>query len=298
MELFFTVLFFLRIQPLVSFVFIPSLNSLKDKSDRPTLQLRYPSTFQLLFFFFVPHQTIMLVHPASCLSLLAFIFFSCSTPNLNNIFLLCLLCENKVHFYSFPYIYWSWDPKRIQQKLSLFLPYKRTLFLPLTGQVSKYSVWEYPIEERYTDMYDRMVKWGLAADTEAALKKIKQKDKPWAAFLETPFIKYLKGQDCSLYNVGEVLSSRPYGIVLKNKSPLTRQMNLMWVLKLLIFVSFKYQRRELKKLRKWSSVWIGRTCDVASSKSSIKSTQFHLHTFLTSKNNRFTCVLNLSFLPF
>ena len=95
---------------------------------------------------------------------------------------------------------------------------------PFPGKVSKYSVWEYPIEERYTDMYDRMMKWGLAKDTEAALAQIK---KGWAAFLETPFIKYLKGQDCSLYNVGEVLSSRPYGIVLKNKSPLTRQMNLM-----------------------------------------------------------------------
>lgn len=96
MEFFFSVPFFFRIQPLVSLYLFHLL--ILQKIIRPTdTPVALSLDIWTAVFLFVPHQAIMLVHPASCLSLLAFIFFSCSATNLNNIFLLCLLCENKVH---------------------------------------------------------------------------------------------------------------------------------------------------------------------------------------------------------
>ena len=75
-------------------------------------------------------------------------------------------------------------------------------------------------------MYNRMKNWTFVADNDEALKRIKSDTDPFAIFMETPFIKYLQNRDCDLINTGEILGSRPYGIVLQNKSPLTSAVNL------------------------------------------------------------------------
>uniref|UniRef100_A0A1I8H7G5 PBPe domain-containing protein n=1 Tax=Macrostomum lignano TaxID=282301 RepID=A0A1I8H7G5_9PLAT len=89
---------------------------------------------------------------------------------------------------------------------------------------SLYTVWEYPIEEQYTDMFRRMSGWGFFNTTEEALSHVSTGQ--WAMFMETPLIKYYMGKDCDLTSTGEILSSRPYGIALQKNSPLTSLFNM------------------------------------------------------------------------
>nr|BAC06342.1 DjGluR1 [Dugesia japonica] len=86
------------------------------------------------------------------------------------------------------------------------------------------STWKYPIEERYTNMYNKMSSWGFTPNINDSIKKIIEDD--WALFLETPIIKYYTNRDCQLVAVGEPFSQRPYGIVLQNNSPLLNELNL------------------------------------------------------------------------
>uniref|UniRef100_A0A1I8I3K3 PBPe domain-containing protein n=1 Tax=Macrostomum lignano TaxID=282301 RepID=A0A1I8I3K3_9PLAT len=86
------------------------------------------------------------------------------------------------------------------------------------------AVWEYPIEERFTRMLGRMKEWGLANSTQEAVSLARTGS--WAVFMDTPLARYYASRDCRLRTVGEVLSSRPYGIVLQKGSLLTKKFDM------------------------------------------------------------------------
>ena len=72
---------------------------------------------------------------------------------------------------------------------------------------------------RFGNMWSAMKATGLLNSTQDGLKKVLTED--FALITESPVIKYLVSQDCSLTAVGDQFSVRPYAFALKEKSLFT-----------------------------------------------------------------------------
>uniref|UniRef100_A0A1I8I359 Glutamate receptor n=1 Tax=Macrostomum lignano TaxID=282301 RepID=A0A1I8I359_9PLAT len=92
------------------------------------------------------------------------------------------------------------------------------------NEVAALETWKYPVIERYTSVWSRMTRWGFADSTEDALKKIRQDG--MAVFLDSALVKYYSAQSCDLMTVGEPFAPRPYGVALRQKSPLLKALNI------------------------------------------------------------------------
>lgn len=68
-------------------------------------------------------------------------------------------------------------------------------------------------------MWSAMKTTGLLNSTQDGLEKVLKGD--FALITESPVIKYLTSQDCSLTAVGDQFSVRPYAFALKEKSLFT-----------------------------------------------------------------------------
>ncbi|PAA48797.1 hypothetical protein BOX15_Mlig002395g2 [Macrostomum lignano] len=91
-------------------------------------------------------------------------------------------------------------------------------------QLASLVTWKYPVIERYTTVWNRMTKWGFATSTEQALDRVRKEN--IAIFLESSLVKYYTAKTCDFMTVGDPFAPRPYGIALRNKSPLLKQMNV------------------------------------------------------------------------
>lgn len=72
---------------------------------------------------------------------------------------------------------------------------------------------------RFGNMWSAMKNTGLLNSTQDGLEKVLNGD--FALITESPVIKYLTAQDCSLTAVGDQFSVRPYAFALKEKSLFT-----------------------------------------------------------------------------
>ncbi|KAF5405970.1 Ligand-gated ion channel [Paragonimus heterotremus] len=100
----------------------------------------------------------------------------------------------------------------------------RELSVNLTEASSNYSVWQYPITERYGILFKRMSKWGFTNDTEDSLRRLRN---GWVIFMESPLAAYHISTSCDLRQLGERIGSWHYGIALPPKSFLTPRLNSM-----------------------------------------------------------------------
>ncbi|KAF7259549.1 hypothetical protein EG68_03366 [Paragonimus skrjabini miyazakii] len=100
----------------------------------------------------------------------------------------------------------------------------RELSVNLTEASSNYSVWQYPITERYGILFKRMSKWGFTNDTEDSLRRLRN---GWVIFMESPLAAYHISTSCDLKQLGERIGSWHYGIALPPKSYLTPRLNSM-----------------------------------------------------------------------
>ncbi|XP_034948541.1 ionotropic receptor 25a-like [Chelonus insularis] len=113
----------------------------------------------------------------------------------------------------------------------------------------KYAVWDYPLSNKYTKMFEAMKVAGFPKSKEEALKRVRrqipEKDKTEFAFIgDATEIKYLAMTTCDLLMVGDEFSRKPYAIAVQEGSPLKDQINNA-ILKLL-------NKRELETLKnKW-----------------------------------------------
>ncbi|KAK7111834.1 ionotropic receptor 25a-like [Littorina saxatilis] len=104
------------------------------------------------------------------------------------------------------------------------------------------AVWDYPLGDKFGNMWNAMVTTGLLNSTKDGLEKVMNGD--FALITESPVIKYLISQDCSLTAVGDQFSIRPYAFALKEKSLFTSKFTNA-ILQL-------QKQRELETLkRKW-----------------------------------------------
>ncbi|OON21315.1 Ligand-gated ion channel [Opisthorchis viverrini] len=100
----------------------------------------------------------------------------------------------------------------------------RYLSSNLTEFSSNYSVWQYPITERYGTIFKRMEEWGFTHDTVDSLDHVR---KGWVVFMESSLAAYHIASACDLKELGERIGSWDYGIALPLKSFLTPNMNSM-----------------------------------------------------------------------
>nr|UTN00863.1 ionotropic receptor [Semanotus bifasciatus] len=112
---------------------------------------------------------------------------------------------------------------------------------------AKLAVWDYPVSDKYTKMWQAMREAGLPATLDEAVKKVrtsKSSSEGFAFLGDATDIRYLEITNCDLTIVGEEFSRKPYAIAVQQGSPLKDQFNTA-ILQLL-------NRRELERLKeKW-----------------------------------------------
>lgn len=93
---------------------------------------------------------------------------------------------------------------------------------------AKLAVWDYPVSDKYTKMWQAMKETGLPPDEETALKLVrasKSSSEGFAYLGDATDIRYLVLTNCDLQMVGEEFSRKPYAIAVQQGSPLKDQFN-------------------------------------------------------------------------
>lgn len=110
---------------------------------------------------------------------------------------------------------------------------------------AKLAVWDYPVSDKYTKMFQAMKETGFPADIDEALKRIRQEgqyaNNEFAFIEDASTIKYLVMTNCDLTQIGEEFSRKPYAIAVQQGSPLKDQFNNAYVRKRLFFFFVKRQ---------------------------------------------------------
>jgi len=112
---------------------------------------------------------------------------------------------------------------------------------------SKLAVWDYPISDKYTKMWQSMKKSGLPSTFEEAVARVRKSTSSSSgyAFLgDATDIKYAVLTNCDLQIVGEEFSSKPYALAVQQGSPL-KDLLTDGILKLL----------NLRKLEEFKEDW-------------------------------------------
>ncbi|EEB10703.1 glutamate receptor, putative [Pediculus humanus corporis] len=112
---------------------------------------------------------------------------------------------------------------------------------------AKLAVWDYPVSDKYTKMWQAMKEAGLPQTFDEALERVKNSTSSSEGFAflgDATDIRYQFLTTCDFQIVGEEFSRKPYGIAVQQGSPLKDQFNNA-ILQLL-------NKRRLEKLKeKW-----------------------------------------------
>ncbi|KAB0800767.1 hypothetical protein PPYR_06506 [Photinus pyralis] len=90
------------------------------------------------------------------------------------------------------------------------------------------AVWDYPVSDRYTKMWQTMRDSGLLNTLEEAVAKVRTsrtQNEGYAFIGDASDIKYLELTTCDLQKVGEEFSRKPYALAVQQGSPLKDQLN-------------------------------------------------------------------------
>lgn len=96
---------------------------------------------------------------------------------------------------------------------------------------SKLSVWDYPISNKYTKLWQAMQDAGLPNTLEEAIQRVRN-SKPATAFAflgDATDIKYLAKTNCDLQYVGDEFSRKPYAVAVQQGSLLKDRINNAYV---------------------------------------------------------------------
>ncbi|RLU19384.1 ObirIr25a.2 [Ooceraea biroi] len=124
---------------------------------------------------------------------------------------------------------------------------------------AKLAVWDYPVSDKYTKMFQAMKEAGFPSSIDEALRRIRSEgpyaNNQFAYIGDASTIKYLVMTNCDLISVGEEFSRKPYAIAVQQGSPLKDQFNNA----ILILLN----KRKLEKLKDtwWKHNPIKKKCD-------------------------------------
>lgn len=92
---------------------------------------------------------------------------------------------------------------------------------------SKLAVWDYPVSDKYTKMWQAMQEAGLPNTVEEAVQRVRNSTNAAGfAFLgDATDVRYMEMISCDLQVVGEEFSRKPYAIAVQQGSPLKDQFN-------------------------------------------------------------------------
>ncbi|XP_072753212.1 ionotropic receptor 25a isoform X2 [Anoplolepis gracilipes] len=130
---------------------------------------------------------------------------------------------------------------------------------------AKLAVWDYPVSDKYTKMFQAMKEAGFPTSINDALKRVRREG-PYAnnefAFIgDASTIKYLVLTNCDLTQVGEEFSRKPYAIAVQQGSPLKDQFNNA------ILILLNKRRLEKLKDRWWKHNPVRKNCDLENDQS-------------------------------
>jgi len=98
---------------------------------------------------------------------------------------------------------------------------------------AKLAVWDYPVSDKYTKMFQAMKEAGFPNTMENVLKRIRREgqysNNEFAFIGDASTIKYYVMTNCDLIQVGEEFSRKPYAIAVQQGSPLKDQFNNAYV---------------------------------------------------------------------
>lgn len=96
---------------------------------------------------------------------------------------------------------------------------------------SKYAVWDYPLEDKFTKMYYAMNDVGFVRSVEEAVNMVRKVNRTseFAFLAEAMTIKYLILTSCDFRQVGEEFSKKPIAFAVQKNSPLKKKIDDAWV---------------------------------------------------------------------
>lgn len=93
---------------------------------------------------------------------------------------------------------------------------------------SKLAVWDYPVSDRYTKIWQAMQETGFPSSIEEAIAKVRLSKSPTDGFAfigDASDIKYQQLITCDLVAVGEEFSRTPFALALQQGSSLKEKLN-------------------------------------------------------------------------
>ncbi|XP_046352785.2 ionotropic receptor 25a-like [Haliotis rufescens] len=95
--------------------------------------------------------------------------------------------------------------------------------MSMGGGNNSLAVWDYPLGDKYVNIWKNMEDTGLFNSTEQAVSSVLGGG---VAFItDSPIIKYLTYRNCDLTAIGDLFSVRPYAFALKEKSVYTKKIS-------------------------------------------------------------------------
>ncbi|XP_046556602.1 ionotropic receptor 25a-like isoform X1 [Haliotis rubra] len=95
--------------------------------------------------------------------------------------------------------------------------------MSMGGGNNSLAVWDYPLGDKYVNIWKHMEGTGLFNSTDHAVNSVLNDN---VAFItDSPIIKYLTNRNCELAAVGDMFSVRPYAFALKEKSVYTKKIS-------------------------------------------------------------------------
>lgn len=104
---------------------------------------------------------------------------------------------------------------------------------------SKLAVWDYPVSDKYTKMWQAMQEAQLPKSLDEAIERVRNSTAATGfAFLgDATDIKYLANTNCDLQSVGEEFSRKPYAIAVQQGSHLKDQFNNAYVVFVILSIN-------------------------------------------------------------
>lgn len=96
---------------------------------------------------------------------------------------------------------------------------------------SKLTVWEYPVDDKYTKIYNAMRRTGFLVDKQEAVDNVRRinRTREFAYVGEAMQIRYLELTNCDLKRVGKEFGMRPFAFAVRKGSPLKSKLDDAYV---------------------------------------------------------------------